>query len=70
MKKIFLLAVLGAMALSCTPAKEVVFQTPKTTRVAEVYDDYVVVVTRTTVSREQFEAMKARTIENRVAVIK
>lgn len=61
MKKFLLsLGVLFALA-SCAPTAQLVYEKNNTTREAIVYEDHVVVITKTTVTKEQFEeAMKKR----------
>ena len=70
MRKTFLLlfVALGVTFTSCSTHKEFISQTPKTHREAIVYDDYVVVVTRTTITREHYDRLVANTRQNREGV--
>lgn len=57
--------VLGVGLTSCTTQREFISQTPQTTREAFVGDDYVTVVTKTTITRDQWDQMRSRTQANR-----
>ena len=61
MKKLMIL--LGVLAFTaCAPSAQLVYEKGNTTREAIIYDDRVVVITKTTVSKEQFkEVMDKRT---------
>lgn len=67
LRKITTLAivVLGVGFTSCTTQREFISQTPQTTREAFVGDDYVTVVTKTTITRDQWDQMRSRTQANR-----
>tara|TARA_X000001382_G_scaffold62397_1_gene43044 strand:+ start:4505 stop:4717 length:213 start_codon:yes stop_codon:yes gene_type:complete len=60
MKK--LMISLGVLAFTaCAPTAQLVYEKGNTTREALIYEDRVVVVTKTTVTKEQFEeAMEKR----------
>lgn len=59
MKKLMIL--LGVLAFTaCAPSAQLVYEKGNTTREAIVYEDRVVVVTKTTVTKEQFEEAMAR----------
>lgn len=62
MKKLILLVV-GLVVVSCSVTHPI-SQTPTSTRQALIYDDKVVIVTRTTVSLEQYYAMVASSKNN------
>ena len=53
---------LGVLAFTaCAPTAQLVYEKGNTTREALIYEDRVVVVTKTTVTKEQFEeAMEKR----------
>ncbi len=59
MEKLLIIAGLVIAFTSCAPQKQLISKTPKTTRVAEVYEDRVVIVTKTTISKEHFEELVA-----------
>lgn len=44
---------------SCSPARELVSKTPKTTREAVIYDDKVVIVTKTTITKDHYNRLVA-----------
>jgi 4-hydroxy-3-methylbut-2-enyl diphosphate reductase IspH len=44
---------------SCGPTQELISETPKTTREAIIYEDKVVIVTRTTISKDHYERLVA-----------
>ena len=57
MKKLMIL--LGVLAFTaCAPSAQLVYQEGNTTRQAIVYEDRVVVVTKTTVSKENTQKVK------------
>lgn len=59
MKKLMIL--LGVLAFTaCAPSAQLVYQEGNTSREAIVYEDRVVVVTKTTVSKEKFEEVMAK----------
>ena len=59
MKKLMIL--LGVLAFTaCAPTAQLVYEKGSTTREAIIYEDRVVVVTKTTVTKEQFEDAMAR----------
>jgi len=52
---------LGVLAFTaCAPSAKLVYEKGNTTREAIVYEDRVVVVTKTTVTKEQFDEVMAR----------
>ena len=54
MKKIML--IMGVLAFTaCAPTAQIVHQSGKTTREAIVYDDHVVIVSKTIITKEQFK---------------
>ena len=57
--------VLGIGLTSCTTQREFISQTPQTTREAFVGDDYVTVVTKTTITRDQWDNIIKKTRDNR-----
>ena len=57
MKKLLMIAGLVIAFTSCAPQKQLISKNPKTTRVAEVYNDKVVIVTKTTISKEHYEEL-------------
>ena len=61
MRKLMIL--LGVLAFTaCAPTAQIVHQNGKTTREAIVYDDHVVIVSKTVITKEQFkEVMDKRT---------
>lgn len=54
-----LAGVLLAMT-SCGPTQQLISETPQTKREAFVYDNKVVIVTETTITREHFDRLIAR----------
>ena len=59
MRKLMIL--LGVLAFTaCAPSAQLVYEKGNTTREAIVYEDRVVVVTKTTVTKEQFEEVMAK----------
>lgn len=67
MKKFLLLGVALVMT-ACSSTNYVthkVHETPKTTRQALIFEDHVVIVTRTTLSLEEYNKMVAVTVNNR-----
>ena len=44
---------------SCAPQQELISETPKTTRIAEIYNNKVVIVTKTTITKEHYEELVA-----------
>lgn len=42
---------------SCSPKRELVSNTPKTTREAFVYDDKVVIVTETVITKDEYNRL-------------
>lgn len=44
---------------SCGPTQELISETPKTTREAVIYEDKVVIVTKTTISKDHYEQLIA-----------
>ena len=67
MKKLLLIGVALVMT-ACSSTNFVahkVHETPKTTRQALIFEDHVVIVTRTTLSLEEYNKMVAVTVNNR-----
>ena len=67
MKKLLLIGVALVMT-ACSSTNYVahkVHETPKTTRQALIFEDHVVIVTRTTLSLEEYNKMVAVTVNNR-----
>ena len=59
MKKLMIL--LGVLAFTaCAPSAQLVYEKGNTTREAIVYEDRVVVVTKTTVTKEKFDEIMAK----------
>jgi uncharacterized lipoprotein YajG len=68
MKKLLLGIGVAMVLASCSTsnfATHNVSETPTTTRQAIIYDDHVVIVTRTKLSVEQYNRMVATTVHNR-----
>lgn len=60
MKKMIILAGLMLTITSCVSKRQIVHTTPHTVREAVVYEDHVVVITKTKVSREHFDQVMAK----------
>jgi len=59
MKKLMIL--LGVLAFTaCAPTAQLVYEKGNTSREAIIYEDRVVVVTKTTVTKEQFDEAMAK----------
>ena len=58
-------AILGMGLVSCSNQAQLVAKTPNMTRTAFIYEDRVEIVTRTTLSLEQYQSMVAVTETNR-----
>ena len=59
MRKLMIL--LGVLAFTaCAPSAQLVYEKGNTTREAIVYEDRVVVVTKTTVTKEKFDEIMAK----------
>lgn len=58
-KLLFTVGVLLTLA-SCAPQAQLISETPRTTRKAIVYEDKVVVVTETTITREKFDEVMSK----------
>lgn len=57
-KKMIIMGVFLAIA-SCAPTQQLISETPQTKREAFVYDNKVVIVTETTITREHFDRLIA-----------
>ena len=57
--------VLGMGLASCSNQSQLVAKTPNMTRTAYIFEDRVEIVTRTTLSLEQYQSMVATTETNR-----
>ena len=58
MKHLVIMVMLLTLA-SCGPTQQLISETPKTTREAVIYEDKVVIVTKTTISKDHFERLVA-----------
>ena len=58
-KLLFTIGVLLTLT-SCAPQAQLISETPRTTRKAIVYEDKVIVVTETTITREKFDEVMAK----------
>jgi len=68
MKKLLLLIGVALVMTACSSSNFVahkVHETPKTTRQALIYEDHVVIVTKTRLSLDEYNRMVAITINNR-----
>jgi len=64
---IFLIGIMLAMT-SCSTANHMVHEineTPTSTRQALVYDDHVIIITRTKLTVDQFDKLLAKTLDTR-----
>jgi protein involved in sex pheromone biosynthesis len=59
MKKLLLVVSSLLLLASCGPSQELISKTPKTTREAVIYEDKVVIVTKTTISKDHYEQLVA-----------
>jgi len=50
--------------VSCGPTQELISKTPKTTREAVIYEDKVVIITRTTISKDRYKELIASRNKN------
>lgn len=50
--------------MSCGPTQELISKTPQTKREAIVYEDKVVIVTRTTITKDHYEKLIASREQN------
>ena len=65
MKKLFAIVGLVIVFTSCAPQQQLISETPKTTRVAEIHDNKVIIITKTTITKEHYdELIAARKIKN------
>ena len=65
MKKLLTIVGLVIVFTSCAPQQQLISETPKTTRVAEIHNDKVIIVTKTTITKEHYdELIAARKIKN------
>jgi uncharacterized lipoprotein YajG len=65
MRKLLTIVGLIIVFTSCAPQQQLISETPKTTRVAEIYNGKVVIVTKTTITKEHYdELIAARKIKN------
>jgi len=58
MKNLVIMVMLLTFA-SCGPTQELISETPKTTREAVIYEDKVVIVTKTTISKDHYQELIA-----------
>ena len=68
MKKLLLTIGVALVMTACSSSNFVahqVHESPKTTRQALIYEDHVVIVTRTKLSLEEYNKMVAVTVNNR-----
>tara|TARA_S200002703_G_C3801780_1_gene247835 strand:- start:5634 stop:5843 length:210 start_codon:yes stop_codon:yes gene_type:complete len=56
---LFIVSMILLVTSSCTSQKQLISETPKTTRVAEIYDNKVVIITKTTITKEHYEKLIA-----------
>lgn len=59
MKKLMLLTGVLLALTSCGPTQQLISETPQTKREAFVYDNKVVIVTETTITRDHYERLIA-----------
>jgi hypothetical protein len=59
MRKLLTIVGLITVFTSCTPQEQLISPNPLSTRKAMVYENKVVIVTKTTISREHFEELIA-----------
>jgi len=67
MKKLILIGV-AAVLTACSSSEFIahkISETPEMTRQALIFEDHVVIVTRTTMSKEKYYALVAQTVNNR-----
>jgi 4-hydroxy-3-methylbut-2-enyl diphosphate reductase IspH len=63
MKRLLIIVGLVIAFTSCAPQQQLISETPKTTRVAEIHNDKVIIVTKTTITKEHYnELIAARKI--------
>ena len=67
MKKLILLTGVLLALTSCGPTQQLISETPQTKREAFVYDDKVVIVTKTTIDRDHYDSLIEKR-KQRVAV--
>ena len=65
LKTVVGLALLGMGVVSCSNQAQLVSQSHNMTRTAYIFEDRVEIVTRTTLSLEQYQSMVATTETNR-----
>ena len=65
MKKLILIVGVLLALSSCAPTQQLISETPQTKREAFVYDDVVVVVTKTTITREHYDRLIASRDSNK-----
>jgi len=56
---LFIVSMILLTISSCTPQKQLISETPKTTRIAEIHDNKVVIITKTTITKEHYEELVA-----------
>ena len=56
---LFIVSMILLATSSCTPQKQLISETPKTTRIAEIHDNKVVIITKTTITKEHYEELVA-----------
>lgn len=59
MKKLILLTGVLLALSSCAPSQQLISKTPQTTREAIVYDNKVVIVTKTTITKDRYNELMA-----------
>ena len=65
MKKLLTIVGLVIVFTSCAPQQQLISETPKTTRVAEIRDNKVIIITKTTITKEHYdELIAAHKIKN------
>jgi len=57
MKKLMLVTGVLLALTSCAPTQQLISETPQTKREAFVYDDKVVIVTKTTIERDHYDSL-------------
>lgn len=63
MKRLVILFTLFLFA-SCSSTQQMISETPTSTRQAIVYEDKVVIVTKTTITKEHYERLVAARVQN------
>lgn len=65
MKKLMLVAGVLLALSSCAPTQQLISETPQTKREAFVYDNKVVIVTETTITKDHYERLMASREESK-----